>query len=158
MGIFSPFIEMEEVRLIGVEAAGLGLETGKHAASLTGGRPGVLHGSYSYLLQTPDGQVRTAHSISAGLDYPGVGPEHAALHEAKRVAYHSVTDAEALQAFRLLARLEGIICALESAHALAYLEKLMPQTSDDEIVVLCLSGRGDKDVQQVASLIGEDQL
>ena len=158
MGIFAPFIETEDVRLIGVEAAGLGLETGKHAASLTGGRPGVLHGSYSYLLQTPDGQVLTAHSISAGLDYPGVGPEHSALHEAKRVAYHSVTDEEALRAFRRLARLEGIICALESAHALAYLEKLMPQTSADQIVVLCLSGRGDKDVQQVASLIGVDQL
>lgn len=157
MGMFAPFIDEDDVTLIGVEAAGHGLESGRHSASLAAGRPGVLHGSLSYLLQTEDGQVQTAHSISAGLDYPGVGPEHAHLLESGRVKYVHVTDAEALQALQLLAETEGIICALESAHAMAYLAHLMPQTSPDDNIVICLSGRGDKDVEQVAVLLGEER-
>jgi tryptophan synthase beta chain len=132
--------------MYGVEAAGHGLDSGKHAATLSRGRPGVLHGSLSYLLQDPGGQVLLAHSISAGLDYPGVGPEHSALKDAGRVTYAAVTDAQALRAARLLARLEGIIPALESAHALAYLDELLPNTSTGETVVVNLSGRGDKDI------------
>jgi tryptophan synthase beta chain len=149
MGMFYPFIR-EDVRMIGVEAAGCGLNTEKHAATLSKGTPGVLHGSFSYLLQDKNGQVELAHSISAGLDYPGVGPEHSALKDLGRVKYVSITDKQALKAASLLARLEGIIPALESAHAFAYLEKLMPTTSKKDIVVVNLSGRGDKDMMTYA--------
>ncbi len=152
MGIFHPFIEdarAKKLKLIGIEAAGEGLETEKHAASLTKGRPGVLHGAKSYLLQDDYGQVQEAHSISAGLDYPGIGPEHSYLKDAGLVKYDSVTDDEALKAFKLLCKIEGIIPALESSHALAYLEKLIPQTKSTDIVVVNLSGRGDKDLQTV---------
>jgi len=149
MGLFYPFLT-SDARMIGVEAAGLGIESGKHAATLTKGMPGVLHGSYSYLLQDENGQVEPAHSISAGLDYPGVGPEHSALKDLGRVEYVSVTDQEALDAAFLLARTEGIIPALESAHAFAYLNTLMPTTSTKDIVVVCLSGRGDKDIATFA--------
>jgi len=142
MGIFYPFIQ-ENVQMIGVEAAGCGLNTQQHAATLSKGTPGVLHGSFSYLLQDKNGQVELAHSISAGLDYPGVGPEHSALKDLGRVKYVSITDTQALEAAGLLARLEGIIPALESAHAFAHLEKLMPTTSKKDIVVVNLSGRGD---------------
>lgn len=155
IGLFYPFREFSQIKKIGVEAAGRGLHTEEHAASLTKGRPGVLHGSYSYLLQNKDGQVTPAHSISAGLDYPSVGPEHAFFKDAGVVEYTAVTDEEALAAFQRLARTEGIIPALESSHALAYLEVLMPQTSTEDIVVVCLSGRGDKDVQMVAKEMGE---
>ena len=149
MGMFYPFLTTE-ARMIGVEAAGLGVDTGRHAATLTRGRPGVLHGSYSYLLQDDNGQVEIAHSISAGLDYPGVGPEHSALKDIGRVEYVSVTDREALDAAFLLARTEGIIPALETAHAMAHLSALMPETSTEDIVVVCLSGRGDKDIETFA--------
>lgn len=145
MGLFYPFIR-EDVRMIGVEAAGCGLKTQKHASTLLRGKPGVLHGSLSYLLQDENGQVKLAHSISAGLDYPGVGPEHSALKDIKRVQYVAVTDKQALDAAQLLARLEGIIPALESAHAFAYLNHLMPTTSRKDIVIVNLSGRGDKDM------------
>jgi tryptophan synthase beta chain len=145
IGLFHPFLNTS-ARCIGVEAAGLGLRSGKHAATLARGHAGVLHGSLSYVLQDRDGQIRLAHSISAGLDYPGVGPEHAALKDAGRVEYVSVTDRQALQAARTLARLEGIIPALETAHALAHLERLMPSTRRSDLVVLNLSGRGDKDM------------
>jgi tryptophan synthase beta chain len=150
MGIFYPFIS-EQVRMIGVEAAGCGLNTPQHAATLSKGTPGVLHGSFSYLLQDKNGQVELAHSISAGLDYPGVGPEHSALKDLGRVTYVSSTDRQALDAASLLARLEGIIPALESAHAFAFLEKLMPSTSKKDIIVVNLSGRGDKDMMTYAS-------
>ena len=150
MGIFYPFIQ-ENVQMIGVEAAGCGLNTQQHAATLSKGTPGVLHGSFSYLLQDKNGQVELAHSISAGLDYPGVGPEHSALKDLGRVKYVSITDTQALEAAGLLARLEGIIPALESAHAFAHLEKLMPTTSKKDIVVVNLSGRGDKDMMTYAS-------
>lgn len=152
MGMFYPFAAYPEVVKIGVEAAGQGLATRKHAASLTAGRPGVLHGAYSYLLQDRDGQVTPAYSVSAGLDYPGVGPEHAYFKDAGVARYTAVTDEEALAAFARLAALEGIIPALESAHALAYLEYLMPNTTPSQSVVVCLSGRGDKDVAMVAQL------
>jgi tryptophan synthase beta chain len=145
IGLFYPFLTTD-ARMLGVEAAGEGLNTERHAATLSKGRPGVLHGSLSYLLQDADGQVQLAHSISAGLDYPGVGPEHSALKDKGRVQYVSVTDTEAVQAAYRLARLEGILPALETAHALAYLESLMPTTSKDELVVVNLSGRGDKDI------------
>ncbi len=151
MGIFHEFVAEAGVGLIGVEAAGEGLDTGRHAASLGAGRPGVLHGSYSYLLQDAAGQVAPAHSVSAGLDYPGVGPEHAYLKQSGRAEYVSVTDAEALEAFAALARLEGIIPALESAHAIAYLFREGARWSEAGPVVLCLSGRGDKDVAEVAA-------
>jgi len=150
MGMFYPFIR-EDVQMIGVEAAGCGLNTQKHAATLSKGTPGVLHGSLSYLLQDKNGQVELAHSISAGLDYPGVGPEHSELKDLGRVKYVSNTDKQALEAASLLARLEGIIPALESAHAFAYLEKLMPTTSKKDIIVVNLSGRGDKDMMTYAS-------
>ena len=150
IGLFHPFLETGAF-MTGVEAAGEGLESGRHAATLTRGRPGVLHGSLSYLLQDAEGQVQLAHSISAGLDYPGVGPEHSALKDEGRVRYVSVTDAEALRAARLLARTEGIIPALESAHALAYLDALMPGTGKADVVVACLSGRGDKDMETYAA-------
>lgn len=154
MGMFYPFIEDEDVKLYGVEAAGSGIETGLHAASLTDGKVGVLHGSMMYLLQDSDGQIQEAHSISAGLDYPGVGPEHSYLHEQGRVHYTSITDSEALDAFQLLAQSEGIIPALESSHAIAYTVKLAQEMIGDQTIVICLSGRGDKDVEQVKSYLG----
>ena len=150
IGLFHPFLESGAL-MTGVEAAGEGLESGRHAATLTRGRPGVLHGSLSYLLQDREGQVQLAHSISAGLDYPGVGPEHSALKDEGRVRYVSVTDAEALRAARTLARAEGIIPALETAHALASLDTLMPSTGEADVVVVCLSGRGDKDMETYAA-------
>jgi len=153
MGLFYPFLEDDCVRMIGVEAAGEGLDTGRHAASLTCGTVGVLHGSKSYVLQDEDGQTLPVHSVSAGLDYPGVGPEHAYLKERGRATYVAVTDEEALDAFCLLARLEGIIPALESAHALAYAQKYCADMTRDSVVVICLSGRGDKDCQEVARLL-----
>lgn len=153
MGIFYPFLADSQVKLIGVEAAGHGLDTPFHAATLTKGTKGVLHGSYSYILQDENGQILEAHSISAGLDYPGVGPEHSYLKESGRVEYQSITDSEALQAFRLLCRIEGIIPALESSHALAYGLKVIPHMNPDQVVVINLSGRGDKDVQAIAGLL-----
>ena len=156
IGIFHPFLEDEGVQLIGVEAGGEGLETDNHAASLVAGRPGVLHGSHSYLLQDPHGQVRETHSISAGLDYPGVGPEHAYLKEIGRARYHSATDKEALEAFSLLSRLEGIIPALEPSHALARAVDVARDAGPDKLVLVCLSGRGDKDIDTVRALgVGE---
>ena len=152
MGIFHEFVQNERVELVGVEAAGEGVDSGRHSASLSAGRPGVLHGSFSYLLQDAAGQVAPAHSISAGLDYPGVGPEHAFLKDEGRATYVSVTDHEALAAFSALAKLEGIIPALESAHAVAYFLKEGRRWKDKGPVVICLSGRGDKDVEQVAGL------
>ncbi|KAJ9153738.1 hypothetical protein P3X46_027148 [Hevea brasiliensis] len=147
IGLFDDFVKDKDVRLIGVEAAGLGLDSGKHAATLTKGEVGVLHGAMSYLLQDDDGQIIEPHSISAGLDYPGVGPEHSFLKEKGRAEYYSVTDEEALEAFKRLSRLEGIIPALETSHALAYLEKLSPTLPNGAKVVVNCSGRGDKDVQ-----------
>jgi len=146
MGIFYPFVEEQEVNLIGIEASGKGIESGQHAATLSAGRVGVLHGSKSYLLQDDDGQVIPAYSISAGLDYPGVGPEHSYLKSIERVDYQSATDLEAVAAFKLLSEKEGIIPALESSHALSYLEKLAPKLEEDQIIVVNLSGRGDKDI------------
>ncbi len=146
MGIFNPFLTDKKVTLIGVEAAGYGINSGKHAASLTKGKPGVLHGSFSYLLYDKDGQIQLPHSISAGLDYPGIGPEHSHLKDIKRVGYGSVTDKEAISAFRLVSKLEGIIPALESSHALAYLIKNKKNFKRNSKVVICLSGRGDKDM------------
>ncbi|RPF43015.1 tryptophan synthase beta chain [Thermodesulfitimonas autotrophica] len=154
MGIFYPFLNEPAVRLIGVEAAGEGLSTGRHAATLNCGRPGVLHGSLSYVLQDADGQINLAHSISAGLDYPGVGPEHAYLKETGRVTYTTATDAEALAAFELLSKTEGILPALESAHAVAEVVRLAPTLPHDAVVVVNLSGRGDKDVETVARVKG----
>jgi tryptophan synthase beta chain len=154
MGIFHEFIPDEKVRLIGVEAAGHGLESGKHAATLAAGRPGVLHGNRTYLLQDENGQIIETHSISAGLDYPGVGPEHAWLKDTGRAEYVSVTDEEALQAFHDLCRLEGIMPALESAHALAYAAKMAPRMKSDQILLVNLSGRGDKDMHTVAEKSG----
>lgn len=149
MGLFHPFVRDLRVRFIGVEAAGLGLKTRKHAASLCAGSAGVLHGNLTFLLQDHDGQIRPTHSISAGLDYPGVGPEHAYYCKSKRARYVAVKDKEALAAFHLLTRMEGIIPALESAHALAYLPKLCRQTKKDTVIIVNLSGRGDKDLQTV---------
>ncbi len=154
MGLFYPFVEDSKVRLVGVEAAGLGVATGKHAASISAGRVGVLHGNKTYLLQDGDGQIQHAHSISAGLDYPGVGPEHAHLNDIGRAEYVSVTDDQALAAFRLLTEMEGIIPALESAHAIAHLLELAPQLPADAVVLVCLSGRGDKDIHTVAEAMG----
>jgi tryptophan synthase beta chain len=154
MGLFYPYIEDEQVRLIGVEAAGHGLETGKHAATLMAGKPGVLHGNRTYLLQDENGQIVETHSISAGLDYPGVGPEHAWLKDSGRAEYVSVTDEEALQAFHDLCRLEGIIPALESSHALAYASKMAPRLPKTAILLVNLSGRGDKDMHTVAEKSG----
>lgn len=156
MGTFYDFRNDANVKKFGVEAAGKGMDTDEHALTLEKGRPGVLHGAYSYLLQDADGQALEAYSISAGLDYPGVGPEHSYFKDAGIVNYVGITDDEALAAFRLLSELEGIIPAVESAHALAYLEKLMPTTREDEVAVVCLSGRGDKDVQMVAKALGEE--
>ncbi len=154
MGIFHPYITHKDVRLIGVEAAGLGLESGKHAATLCAGKPGVLHGNRTYLIQDDDGQIIETHSISAGLDYPGVGPEHAWLKDSGRAEYVSITDDEALQAFHDLCRLEGIIPALESSHALAYAAKMAPRMKKDQILLVNLSGRGDKDMHTVAEKSG----
>ncbi|HEY7904536.1 MAG TPA: tryptophan synthase subunit beta [Casimicrobiaceae bacterium] len=156
MGIFHPYIDRTGVELIGVEAAGEGIATGRHSASLTAGRPGVLHGNRTYLLQDADGQILGTHSISAGLDYPGVGPEHAYLKDTGRARYVSVTDDEALAAFHACCRIEGIIPALESAHALAYATQLAPTLSSDRILLVCLSGRGDKDMNTVATRSGLD--
>ena len=150
MGLFYPFIQDETVKLVGVEAAGFGVETGKHGATLSHGSPGVLHGMMSYLLHDEDGQVQEAHSISAGLDYPGVGCEHSYLKSTGRTQYESITDKEALEGFKLLSNLEGIIPALETAHAIAHVAKVAPKMKKEEIIVVCLSGRGDKDVNQVA--------
>ncbi len=153
IGLFTEFVNESTVRIIGVEAAGEGVDTDKHAATLTYGRVGVLHGAMSYLLQDSDGQVIEAHSISAGLDYPGVGPEHSYLKEIGRVEYYSITDEEALEAFQRLSKLEGIIPALETSHAIAYLEKLCPQLEGSPRIVINCSGRGDKDVQTVAKVL-----
>ena len=154
MGIFYPYIDLEAVRLIGVEAAGEGIATGRHSASLCAGKPGVLHGNRTYLLQDANGQIAETHSISAGLDYPGVGPEHAWLKDAGRAEYVAVTDAESLKAFHDLCRLEGIIPALESAHAVAYAAKLAATLPKDKILLVNLSGRGDKDMHTVAQKSG----
>jgi tryptophan synthase beta chain len=154
MGIFHPFLDDSEVKLVGVEAAGHGLETGAHAAAINGGAPGVLHGNKTYLLQDRHGQIQEAHSISAGLDYPGIGPEHSWLHEIGRVEYTAATDNEALEAFQLCSKLEGIIPALESAHGLAEVIKRAPTMPKDSIIVLNLSGRGDKDIFTVAHHMG----
>ena len=154
IGLFHPFLDDEGVRIVGVEAAGKGIETGEHAASLTGGRPGVLHGNRTYLIQDDDGQVTEPHSISAGLDYPGVGPEHAWLKDTGRVEYVCATDADALEAFRLCCGTEGIIPALEPAHALSYVMKIAPDLPQDHIIVMNLCGRGDKDVAAVAERFG----
>ncbi len=154
IGLFHPFLDDAAVSLIGVEAAGHGIETGQHAASLSGGQPGVLHGNRTYLLQNNDGQICDAHSISAGLDYPGIGPEHSWLHQIGRVEYVSVTDQEALDAFQLCCRTEGIIPALEPAHALAHVAKIAPNMATHQIIVMNLCGRGDKDVFTVAAALG----
>jgi tryptophan synthase beta chain len=155
IGMFHPFVDEPSVEIHGVEAAGDGVDTPRHAATLTKGTPGVLHGSRSYLLQNGDGQINEAHSISAGLDYPGVGPEHSWLKDSGRVKYFNATDKEALKAFMLLSKLEGIIPALESAHALAHVARVAPQMKKDQIIAVCLSGRGDKDVYSVAQAMGE---
>jgi tryptophan synthase beta chain len=154
MGLFHPFLDDDGINIIGVEAAGDGIETGRHAASITGGRPGVLHGNRTYLLQDDDGQITEAHSISAGLDYPGIGPEHAWLHDMGRVSYVSATDAEALEAFQLCSKLEGIIPALEPAHALAHVAKIAPGLPKDHLIVMNMCGRGDKDIFTVAEMLG----
>lgn len=154
MGMFYPFVNDQEVKIYGVEAAGLGIETRKHSATLTDGKAGVLHGTLTYLLQDEAGQIQSAHSISAGLDYPGVGPEHAYLKDAGRVTYTSATDTEALEAFQLLSKTEGIIPALESSHAVAYAIKLAKEMSREETLVICLSGRGDKDVETIRAELG----
>ncbi|RST77459.1 tryptophan synthase subunit beta [Siminovitchia acidinfaciens] len=154
MGMFYPFVEDKEVKIYGVEAAGSGIGTGKHSATLTDGRAGVLHGTLTYLLQDEAGQIQGAHSISAGLDYPGVGPEHAYLKDSGRVIYTSATDEEALEAFQYLSKTEGIIPALESSHAVAYAVKLAKEMKPEETLVICLSGRGDKDVETVRAALG----
>jgi len=154
MGIFHPFLEDDAVELIGVEAGGDGVETGRHSAPLSAGRPGVLHGNRTYLMQDLNGQIIETHSVSAGLDYPGVGPEHAWLKDVGRAKYVSVTDAEALAAMRSVTRMEGIIPALESSHALAYAEKLAPTMGRDQVLVINLSGRGDKDIPTIARIDG----
>ncbi len=156
IGMFHPFVDDESVALYGVEAAGSGLETGRHAAAIAGGQLGVLHGAYMYLLQDENGFVQEAHSISAGLDYPGKGPEHCYLHEMGRAQFDSITDAEALEGLQLLSRTEGILPALESSHAIAYTAKLAKTMPSDSIIVVCLSGRGDKDVHTVRAELGGD--
>ena len=154
IGLFHPFLDDTDIKIIGVEAAGLGVDTDKHAASLTGGRPGVLHGNRTYLLQDDDGQILEAHSISAGLDYPGIGPEHSWLYESGRVEYVSATDTEALEAFQLCSRTEGIIPALEPSHALAYVSKIAGDLPKDHILCMNMCGRGDKDIFTVAEALG----
>lgn len=156
IGMFHPFVDDEAVALYGVEAAGSGIETGKHAAAIAGGQLGVLHGAYMYLLQDDNGFVQEAHSISAGLDYPGKGPEHCYLHDIGRAHFDAITDSEALEGLQLLSRTEGILPALESSHAIAYTAKLAKTMSTDDIIVVCLSGRGDKDVHTVRKAIGGD--
>ena len=158
MGMFAGFLGDKDVRLVGVEAAGLGLETGKHAASINGGKIGVLHGSKSYLLQDEHGQVLDAYSVSAGLDYPGVGPEHAYLHDIGRAEYTAINDREAIEAFDLLCRLEGIIPALESSHAVAQAVKNAPKLGKDQSIVVCLSGRGDKDMENIRAYKNGNQI
>lgn len=158
MGIFYPFINDESVNMIGVEAAGYGINTNKHCATLTLGKPGIFQGMKTYLLQNDDGQVSEVHSISAGLDYPGVGPEHSFLKDIERVKYESVTDEEALEATLFLSKYEGILPALETAHVIAYLNKLMPTTNKDEITIVNISGRGDKDLNTIINQIGEKLL
>jgi len=158
MGLFYPFLDDSAVEIYGVEAAGHGIDTGMHAASLTGGTPGILHGNRTYLLQTDEGQIKDAHSISAGLDYPGIGPEHAWLHDSGRVNYVSATDEEALKMFQLCSRLEGIIPALEPSHALAFASKLLPKMSSDQLVILNMCGRGDKDLEAVLPKLEERGL
>jgi len=154
MGLFYPFLDDSDVRIIGVEAAGHGIESGKHAASLTGGKPGVLHGNRTYLLQDDDGQILDAHSISAGLDYPGIGPEHSWLNDSGRVEYVSVRDDEALEMFQLCSRLEGIIPALEPSHALAHIKNIAPDLPAEHLMIMNMCGRGDKDVFTVADALG----
>jgi len=156
MGLFYPFVQNENVKLVGVEAAGLGIDTGKHGATLSHGSAGVLHGMMSYLLHDEDGQVREAHSISAGLDYPGVGCEHSYLKTTGRAEYENITDKEALEGFKLLSSQEGIIPALETAHAIAYVAKMAPNMKKDQIILVCLSGRGDKDVNLIADRMETD--
>jgi len=156
IGLFHPFLDDRQIEIYGVEAAGHGLSSGLHAASLTGGRPGVLHGNRTYLLMNEDGQIQDAHSISAGLDYPGIGPEHAWLHDMGRVTYLSATDDEALNAFQLCCKLEGIIPALEPSHALAKVVELAPHKPKDHLMVMNLCGRGDKDIFTVAEHLGGD--
>jgi tryptophan synthase beta chain len=155
IGMFHPFLDDRDVEIHGVEAAGEGVETPRHAATISKGSPGVLHGARSYLLQDADGQILEAHSISAGLDYPGVGPEHSWLKDQGRVKYASVTDDEALEAFTLLSKLEGIIPALEPSHAIAHVMRIAPKMSKDKLIVITLSGRGDKDVFTAAAALGE---
>lgn len=158
MGMFYPFLEDDEVKLYGAEAAGSGLHTNQHAATISKGSVGILHGSMMYLLQDEHGQIQHAHSVSAGLDYPGVGPEHSYLHDLGRVNYEAITDKEALDAFQLLSKTEGIIPALESSHAVALAIKLAEQMSKDETMVICLSGRGDKDVEQVKEILDRNEM
>jgi len=148
MGLFYPFFNDKTVKMIGVEAAGLGLFSGKHSASLVGGAPGVLHGCKSDVLEDKFGQIKNAHSVAAGLDYPGVGPEHAYYKEINRADYAAISDKEALEGFKLLSEIEGIIPALESAHAIAYLKKLRKNVKKDSVIIVCLSGRGDKDLHE----------
>ncbi|MGM0240342.1 tryptophan synthase subunit beta [Enterococcus sp. AZ103] len=157
MGLFYPFVEDSEVQLIGVEASGRGVDTTEHAATITKGEIGILHGAKMHLLQDEDGQVLEAYSISAGLDYPGVGPEHSYLYSSKRATYATITDDEAVEAFHYLSRKEGIIPALESSHALAHVMKIAPEMATDQIILVCLSGRGDKDVEQVKALMEENK-
>jgi tryptophan synthase beta chain len=157
MGIFHPFVQDVSVKLIGVEAAGRGVDTEEHAATMTKGSPGVFQGSLSYLLQNEYGQVQPAHSISAGLDYPGIGPEHAYLKDSERATYYPITDQEALDALQLLSRTEGIIPALESAHAIAQTVKLAPTMDKDKIIIINLSGRGDKDVESIMSYLDREE-
>ncbi|MBV7390860.1 tryptophan synthase subunit beta [Enterococcus alishanensis] len=157
MGLFYPFVEDSEVQLIGVEASGHGVDTTEHAATITKGEIGILHGAKMHLLQDEDGQVLEAYSISAGLDYPGVGPEHSYLYSSKRATYATITDDEAVEAFHYLSRKEGIIPALESSHALAHVMKIAPEMTADQIILVCLSGRGDKDVEQVKALMEENK-
>jgi len=153
MGLFHPFLDDRAIEIYGVEAAGLGLNSGKHAASIAGGRPGVLHGNRTYLLMNDDGQIEEAHSISAGLDYPGIGPEHAWLNDMGRVKFLSATDDEAVAAFQLCSKLEGIIPALEPAHALAKVQEIAPTKPKDHLMVVNISGRGDKDLDSVAAFL-----
>jgi len=157
IGLFHPFLKYKEVKMYGVEAGGFGLETGKHAASISGGKPGVLHGNKTYLLQDEDGRIKEAHSIAAGLDYPGVGPEHSFYADKKRIIYDTITDKEAIEAFKLLCRLEGIIPAIESSHAVAYLDKIKNEIKG-KTVIINLSGRGDKDMETIAGYISENKI
>ena len=156
MGLFAGFIDDKDVKLVGVEAGGKGLATGEHAASINGGRVGVLHGAKTYLLQTDAGQIIDTYSVSAGLDYPGVGPEHAWLHDTGRAEYVAVTDDEAVDAFEYLSRVEGVIPAIESSHAVAHAIKLAPTMTPEQVIVVTLSGRGDKDVAAIARYRGHD--